>query len=137
MGRRHLWDLKKSVHRGYRLKARINGVSTLAFFEIAYQVFGAKPRRLWTREDRIKIQKVIFFMQEAEGIDIGAEYTIYLNGPYAPNLASLYYDDALMLVWLIYAIRRKLGKKPRRAIRHFLIDTDWIGESEAFEPIFH
>ena len=137
MGRRHLWDWRRGVYRGYILKARINGVNTLAFFEITYQVFGTKPRRLWTIEDKIKLQKVIYIVQETLGINIGAEYTMYLYGPYAPNLTDLYYDDALMLVWLIYAIRRKPGKKPRKAIRHFLLDTDWLGESEAFEPISH
>jgi uncharacterized protein YwgA len=44
-------------------------------------------------DTRIFLQKIAFFAQEALGIPVNAAYTLYIHGPYSPEVARVYYED--------------------------------------------
>lgn len=41
-------------------------------------------------DDRIKLQKYVF-IAKSFGLDFGYHYSLYIHGPYSPNLANDYY----------------------------------------------
>ena len=42
---------------------------------------------------RIRLQKIAYFAQTALEMPIGAVYSLYLHGPYSPEIARVYYED--------------------------------------------
>ncbi|OQA31670.1 MAG: hypothetical protein BWY55_00354 [archaeon ADurb.Bin336] len=42
--------------------------------------------------DKLIIQKIVFLLQE-KGIDCGANYGLYIRGPYSPNLTNCMYNE--------------------------------------------
>ncbi len=47
-----------------------------------------------TLDDRVRLQKVVYLAQEVLKIPLKVSFSMYLLGPYSPDLARLYYDQS-------------------------------------------
>ncbi len=49
-----------------------------------------------TLDDRVRLQKIVYLAQELLKIPLGVSFSMYLLGPYSPELARLYYDQSFL-----------------------------------------
>ncbi len=101
-----------------------------------------------TINDRKRVQKTIFLVQQVLGIELGYKYGWYLMGPYSKDLTKDYYDLAEALALrkpekenqLIDSINEKLKElktitTPKESIR--LNQEDWLELLASYEYLIN
>ncbi len=63
-------------------------VNSVVLASILKQIY--QPFDLASFENRLKLQKIIYLLQ-ASGINLGFQFSLYINGPYSPDLTRTAY----------------------------------------------
>lgn len=78
----------KVIHNSMDNKGRLSDLSSFLKLLKENLNFDFNIRSL---DDRIKLQKYVF-ISKSFGLDLGYNYSLYIHGPYSPDLAKDYYN---------------------------------------------
>jgi len=105
----------------------INEQYIYAIFKIISQTEKKFFEKLYKNLDiRIKLQKIIYIIQEILNYDLGLKFNLYIYGPYSPELAKLYYRDNLSQIIQKTDIPRNIKKIEKTIIELYKLDRRFL-----------